>query len=417
MIRKLLPILGVTFIDIIGFSMLIPMLPYFVTHFGASPFTVGVLFGTFSLCQFVTAPLWGHVSDRFGRKRVLIISQIGATIGWAMLAFAPGIALVFVARIIEGVSGGNISITQAYVADLIEAKDRSRAFGLIGAMFGAGMVFGPFAGGLLFSHYGFAAPFLAAAALQLLTLLVTIVMLPESRARDDDEARVGLREILAVIKKPRLGRILWQKLAISMGLYGWFSVISLYLQRQLGFSLTQTDYFFSIFAVFNVFCNVFLVGRISTLLGDRTMGNASQGDRRMSNVGLVSLLGAFAYVPFVHNLGGLAVTMILFSFGMALVNTGITALISNAASDREQGVVLGTSSSLDSLSGILAPPVSTGLLGALGPAFAGAESLSFMSVALVMGLFGARRESNQRANDDAAPLAGDVETARAENLR
>ncbi|MGB8519973.1 MAG: MFS transporter, partial [Candidatus Tumulicola sp.] len=342
MIRKLLPILGVTFIDIIGFSMLIPMLPYFVTHFGASPFTVGVLFGTFSLCQLVTAPLWGHVSDRFGRKRVLIISQIGATIGWAMLAFAPGIALVFVARIIEGVSGGNISITQAYVADLIEAKDRSRAFGLIGAMFGAGMVFGPFAGGLLFSHFGFAAPFLAAAALQLLTLLVTIVMLPESRARDDDEARVGLREILAVIKKPRLGRILWQKLAISMGLYGWFSVISLYLQRQLGFSLTQTDYFFSIFAVFNVFCNVFLVGRISSLLGDRTMSNASQGDRRMSNVGLVSLLGAFAYVPFVHNIGGLAVTMILFSFGMALVNTGITALISNAASDREQGVVLGT---------------------------------------------------------------------------
>ena len=98
MIRKLLPILGVTFIDIIGFSMLIPMLPYFVTHFGASPFTVGVLFGTFSLCQLVTAPLWGNVSDRFGRKRVLIISQIGATIGWAMLAFAPSIALVFVAR-------------------------------------------------------------------------------------------------------------------------------------------------------------------------------------------------------------------------------------------------------------------------------------------------------------------------------
>ncbi len=420
MIRKLLPILGVTFIDIIGFSMLIPMLPYFVTHFGASPFTVGVLFGTFSLCQLVTAPLWGHVSDRFGRKRVLIISQIGATIGWAMLAFAPGIALVFVARIIEGISGGNISITQAYVADLVEAKDRSRAFGLIGAMFGAGMIFGPFAGGLLFSHFGFAAPFLAAAALQLLTLLVTIVMLPESRARDDDEARVGLREILAVIRKPRLGRILWQKLAISMGLYGWFSVISLYLQRQLGFSLTQTDYFFSIFAVFNVFCNVFLVGRISSLLGDRTMSNASQGDRRMSNVGLASLLGAFAYVPFVHNIAGLAVTMILFSFGMALVNTGITALISNAASDREQGVVLGTSSSLDSLSGILAPPVSTGLLGGLGPAFAGAESLSFVSIALVMGLFSARGESNQSATGgggDASPLACDVETARAENLR
>ncbi|MGA8534895.1 MAG: MFS transporter [Candidatus Tumulicola sp.] len=407
MIRKLLPILGVTFIDIIGFSMLIPMLPYFVTHFGASPFVVGVLFGTFSLCQLVTAPLWGAVSDRFGRKRVLIVSQIGATIGWAMLAFAPGIGLVFVARIIEGISGGNISITQAYVADLVEAKDRSRAFGLIGAMFGAGMIFGPFGGGLLFARYGFAAPFLAAAALQLATLLLTIVMLPESRARTTAEEQIGLRQILASFRKPRLSRILWQKLAISLGLYGWFAVIALYLQRQLGFSLTQTDYFFSLFAVFNVLVNVFAIGRISAWLGDRAM----------SNVGLVSLAGAFASLPFVHDMAMLSLTMIFFSFGMALVNTGITALISNAATDREQGMVLGASSSLDSLSGILAPPVSTGLLAGFGPAFAGVESLSFVTVALAMGLANARRETRTDSTDGEGLFGSEAETARAENVQ
>jgi len=406
MIRKLLPILGITFIDIIGFSMLIPMLPYFVTHFGASPFVVGVLFATFSLCQFIAAPLWGHASDRIGRKRVLIISQIGATIGWAMLAFAPTIGWVFLARILEGVSGGNISITQAYVADLVEAKDRSRAFGLIGAMFGAGMIFGPFGGGILFAHYGFAAPFLAAAGLQLLTLLLTIVMLPESRAHLDNEERVGIGEMLASFKKPRLSRILWQKLAISLGLYGWFAVIALYLQRQLGFSLTQTDYFFSLFAVFNVLVNVFLIGRISARLGDRTM----------SNVGLVSLAAAFATVPFVHDLALLSVTMILFSFGMALVSTGITALISNAASDREQGTVLGASSSLDSLSGILAPPVSTGLLAGFGPAFAGIEPLALATVALAMGLANARGE--RLAPATASPgLAQEIETVKAENCQ
>jgi len=410
MIRKLLPILGITFIDIIGFSMLIPMLPYFVTHFGASPFIVGVLFATFSLCQLVTAPLWGNISDRFGRKKVLIVSQIGATIGWAMLAFAPSIGLVFIARIIEGVSGGNISITQAYVADLVEAKDRSRAFGLIGAMFGAGMIFGPFGGGILFAHFGFAAPFLAAAALQLATLAITIVMLPESRTRAEGEEHVGMREILISLQKPRLSRILWQKLAISLGLYGWFAVIALYLQRQLGFSLTQTDYFFSLFAVFNVLVNVFLIGRISARLGDRTM----------SNVGLVSLAGAFASLPFVHNLGILSFTMIFFSFGMALVNTGITALISNAASDREQGSVLGASSSLDSLSGILAPPVSTGLLAGFGPAFAGVESLSFVTVALAMGLINARGEARVSAlpeNDPMLCLGKEIEAANAENVQ
>lgn len=407
MIRKLLPILGVTFIDIIGFSMLIPMLPYFVTHFGASPFVVGVLFATFSLCQFVSAPLWGHVSDRIGRKRVLIISQIGATIGWAMLAFAPNIGIVFVARILEGVSGGNISITQAYVADLVEAKDRSRAFGLIGAMFGAGMIFGPFGGGLLFARYGFAAPFLAAAALQLLTLVLTVFMLPESRPHGDEEEHVGYGQILASFRTPRLSRILWQKLAISLGLYGWFAVIALYLQRQLGFSLTQTDYFFSIFAVLNVLVNVFLIGRISSRLGDRTM----------SNVGLVSLAAALATLPFVHDLAALAATMVLFSFGMPLVSTGITALLSNAASDREQGTVLGTGSSLDSLSGILAPPVSTGLLTGFGPAFAGVEPFSLIAIALLMGLANARGEHVPVAESAPAVLAAEVETANAENVQ
>ncbi|HTX58663.1 MAG TPA: MFS transporter [Verrucomicrobiae bacterium] len=383
MIRKLLPILGITFVDIVGFSMLIPVLPYFVTHFGVSPFVVGILFATFSLCGLIAAPIWGNLSDRIGRKTVLIVSQIGATISWAMMAFAPNIGIVFVARILEGVSGGNISITQAYVADVVEAKDRGRAFGLIGAMFGAGMVFGPAGGGVLFTHFGFPAPFLAAAALQFLTLILTITLLPESREKPSAEERVGMREILRCFQRPRLAGILYQKLALALALYGWFAVIALYLAGQLRFTLAMTDYFFSGFAAFNVFCNAVLVGRISERFGDR----------RMSNLGLASLALAFCTIPFIHTTWQLAPVMMLFSFGMALANTGIIALISNAASDREQGTVLGTSSSLDSLSGTLAPPVSTGLLARYGPGFAGFESLLLASVALLMGLAAARGES------------------------
>ena len=382
MIRKLLPILGITFIDIVGFSMLIPMLPYFVTHFGATPLVVGLLFASFSACQLVAAPLWGAISDRIGRKMVLIVSQVGATIGWTMLAFAPTIGWVFFARIVEGISGGNISVTQAYVADLVEPKDRSRAFGLIGGTFAAAMIFGPLGGGLLFAHYGFKAPFLAAAGLQFLTLLLTYFALPESRTKLEREETTGVGSILTSFRKPRLSRILWQKLAISLGLYGWFSVIALYLSGQLGFSLTETDYFFSFFAVFNVLSNVFLVGRMSNWLGDRTM----------SNVGLAALVLAFASVAVVHNIFALAGTMLLFAFGMALANTGITALISNTATGREQGMVLGASSSLDSLSGILAPPISTGLLGRYGSGFAGLEPLALEAIALLLGLLGARAE-------------------------
>jgi DHA1 family tetracycline resistance protein-like MFS transporter len=411
MVRKLLPILGVTFIDIVGFSMLIPMLPYFVTHFGASAVVVGLLMATFSFCQFVSAPLWGSISDRIGRKSVLIVSQIGATIGWVMLGLASPIAaalavvpisVVFVARILEGVSGGNISITQAYVADLVAPRERARAFGLIGAMFAAGMVFGPFGGGLLYARFGFATPFLVAAGLQFVTLLLTITMLPESRAKNKDEERLGWGAFLQGFRKPRLARILVQKLAISLALYGWFAVFALFLARQLGFSLTTTDYLFSIFAVFNVLMNAVLVGRISARLGDRTM----------SNVGLASLVAGFAMVPFVHDLALLAATMLLFAFGMALTNTGITALISNAASDRDQGTVLGASSSLDSLSGILAPPISTGMLGIYGPRFAGVESLTLAAIALILGVRNARGEQLADRHDEAAlGLAHEAETA------
>ncbi len=413
MIRKLLPILGITFIDIVGFSMLIPMLPYFVTHFGLSAVVVGVLFATFSFCQLVSAPLWGNVSDRLGRKMVLIISQIGATIGWAMLGLAPNIAaalavapigVVFAARILEGVSGGNISITQAYVADLVAPRERARAFGFISAMFAGGMVFGPLGGGILYARFGFATPFLVAAGLQFVTLLLTITMLPESRARRKDEERLGLDAVIGSFRKPRLARLLWQKLAIALALYGWFAVFALFLQRQLGFSLTQTDYLFSIFAVVNVVMNAFVVGRVSARFGDRSM----------SNVGLSCLVAGFAIVPFIgHSLALVSTTLLLFGFGMALTNAGITALISNAASDREQGTVLGTSSSLDSLSGILAPPASTATLGAYGPHFAGMESFTFSALALVTGLIYARSERDgARGTDSAATLRGEVETAK-----
>ena len=187
----LLPILGITFIDILGFSILIPILPYYVQHFGAPYVAVGLLFASFSLCQFVAGPIWGNLSDRIGRKSVLIVSQIGATIGWTLLAFAPTLAWVFVARIIEGFSGGNISVTQAYVADRVDPQQRSRAFAYVGAAFSAGLVLGPLAGGGLLSAYGYRMPFLLAAGLQVLTLLVTIFFLPERVAEKSETDKAG----------------------------------------------------------------------------------------------------------------------------------------------------------------------------------------------------------------------------------
>ena len=244
MFALLLPILGITFIDILGFSILIPILPYYVQHFGASYVTVGILFATFAACQFIAGPLWGNLSDRIGRKSVLIVSQIGATIGWALLAFAPSLVWVFVARIVEGISGGNISVTQAYVADRIQPEQRSQAFAYVGAAFSAGFVLGPAAGGLLLSHFGYRAPFLIAALLQVITLLVTIFFLPEKvAAKAEGEKAAGFSDILRYLGDPRVSPVLLQKLAFSLGLYSWFAAFALVLKILLGFGPSENQLF------------------------------------------------------------------------------------------------------------------------------------------------------------------------------
>ena len=385
MIAKIFPILGITFIDILGFSILIPILPFYVEHFGAQKSTVGILFATFALCQFVAGPVWGNVSDRIGRKAVLIISQIGATIGWAMLAFAPTIGWVFAARVVEGVSGGNISVTQAYVADRVEPEERTRAFGYVGAAFSAGFVLGPAAGGFLLQKLGYAMPFLLAAALQVITLLATIFFLPERVAEKGvAEKAASLRDIPQYFSEPRVAPVLVQKLSYSLGLYAWFAAFALILQAQLGFGASETSYFFAFFGVISVVLQIFVVGRLTTWLGVR----------RVSNVGFGSAVLFFALVPLVHTLPLMLLTIPLFAFGLSLTNATIATLLADAAPERARGTVLGVGSSLDGISGFIMPVIATGVLAAYGPPWTAGISLLFVGIALGLGLLARQREVN-----------------------
>lgn len=379
---RLLPILGITFIDIFGFSILIPIVPLFAKHFGASDLVAGLLFSTYAAFQFLAGPIWGRVSDLVGRKMVLIVSQVGATIGWTMLAFAHTLPMVFLARIVEGVSGGNISVTQAYVADKVEPEQRARAFGYVGASFAAGMVVGPLLGAPLYAKYGFSAPFLLAAALQLATLVLTIVMLPESRTIDKGAKVAGFSDIARSLAHGRLAPLLWQQWMYSLSLYAMFGVFSLLLQEALGYTVAQNYYFFAGFAASSVLLQAFVVGPVSDRLGDR----------QTSNVGLFLALLGFCAVPFVHNLVTAEIMMLPFAAGMALTRPCLTSLITDATPDDQRGVILGTGSALDNLSGVIMPPISTGLLGKFGPAATGLPSTIFALIALTMGVIAARRE-------------------------
>jgi len=381
-IVRLLPILGITFIDILGFSILIPLMPFFVQHFGAKPIAIGLLFAVFAGCQFVAGPVWGNVSDRIGRKAVLIVSQIGATIGWTMLAFAPTLGIVFVARIIEGISGGNISVTQAYVSDLVEPAKRAQAFAYIGAAFSAGLIFGPAAGGWLAGNYGFRVPFLLAAGLQVLTLVITIAVLPESRAKDAQSEVATVATVIASLRDPNLAPTLWQKLVYSLGLYGWFAAFTLVLQRQLGLTAETVSYLFAGFGAISVVMQLAVVGRMAAALGDR----------RTNSIGLAAVTLSFAMVPILHDLRAAAGMFALFAFGLATSNATLPALIADAAPENQRGTILGVASSLESASGVVMPPLSTGTLELYGATATAGLSAAFTLAALVMGL--ARRHRN-----------------------
>lgn len=384
MFARLVPILGITFIDILGFSILIPILPYYVKHFGASTIAVGALFATFALCQFVAGPLWGNVSDRIGRKSVLIISQVGATIGWAGLAFAPTLFWVFVARIVEGVSGGNISVTQAYVADRVEPQQRAQAFAYVGASFSAGLVLGPVAGGLLLSHFGYRVPFLLAAALQVVTLVVTILLLPEDVAERGDVAKsASFGDLVRFLGDPAVSPVLVQKLAYALGLYAWFAVFALVLAAVAGFGPTETSYFFAAFGVMSVVFQLGVIGPLTSKIGVRAA----------SNIGLACACAFFLIVPFVHTVIGLLIVQVLFAFALSTLNATLATLLTDAAPVAVRGTVLGVGSSLEAVAGIIMPTISAAILATYGASWTGATSAFFCFIALILGISMQRRKA------------------------
>jgi predicted MFS family arabinose efflux permease len=254
-------------------------------------------------------------------------------------------------------------------------------------------VFGPLLGGVLFDRFGFSAPFLAAATLQLVTLVVTIVMLPESRNPEGTQVAT-FGHIQASLVDPRVGPILLQMWAFSLALYAWFGVFALLMQAALGFTATNTSFFFASFGVLSVILQLGPGPRLIDALGDR----------RSSNIGIGLALCGFVLVPLIHSIWTMLPTFLLFGVGMAIARPALSSILAAGAPENQRGTILGVSSALDNLSGVGMPPLSTGLLGRYGPAWAGAVSSLFALVALLMGL-GAQRKENGPVGDRTAEAA------------
>lgn len=370
----LLVILTTVFIDLVGFGIVIPVLPFYAegTEFNATPRTVGLLFASYSIMQLIFSPILGGLSDKYGRRPVLLLSIIGTGIGFLILGLAHTLPLLFVGRILDGITGGNISTAQAYVADVTTKENRASGMGLIGAAFGMGFIFGPAIGGIL-SRWGVHVPFFFAAALSFANAILLYFKLPETvganRPAQNRAARGrGFSQLIDSLKQPRLAFVLTIYFLFIVSFSIMTTSFSLYTMFRFGYDAQHTGYLFAYVGIIAVIIQGGLIGRLVKRFGELPL----------VIVGALCFAISLFAVPFVGPAaGGLAALLVgggVFSLGNSLATPALTSLASKSAEPEQQGTVLGVTQSAASLARAVGPFL-TAILIASPIAYIGADGL------------------------------------------
>ncbi len=373
MTRPLLIIFLTIFVNLIGFGIIVPLLPFYAETFGASPVVIGLLFAVFSLCQLIAAPALGDLSDRYGRRPVLVFSLAGTVVSFVMLALAHSVAMLFLARIVDGLSGGNISTARAYVADITEPKDRARAYGLIGAAFGLGFIMGPALSGML-ARVSYTAPIWAAAALTLVATAMAWLWLPETVHRAQAGTGNPLSYLPELFRRPVMRRVL------TIDFLYWFSfsifqtTFSLFAARRFGFDASSTGYLFAGFGVLGAVIQGGFIRPIVRRAGDKATFVAGI---LFSVVGLVA--GGLA-----HSVPLFVLALVPLAIGMGFGHPTVSSLISRAGRGDEQGRVQGAASAVESLGRTLGPVWGSGSLQRYGESTPFLTGAAFLALTLLV---------------------------------
>lgn len=348
-------------VDILGLTIMIPLLPFYAEKLGASPSQVGWLVSVYALCQLFSGPLLGRLSDHTGRKPLLIVSQIGTLIGFLVTAWAGTLWVVFLGRVIDGATAGNLSLAQAYISDVTKPEERAKSFGIIGIAFGLGFLIGPAVSGFL-STYDYRYPIYAAALMSFTSILATTFLLPSASSvqpKQDERSGPGGRRLSLVawgayaryFKQPGLGNLLFQFLTFTFSFAMFVSALPLFVERRLTwhgrpFGPEQTGYAWAYAGFMGIFLQGPALGRLVKRFGESALTRTG-----FAAYGIGYVLLAFCYsVPW------LVVSMTALVFG-GLVRPTLTSSITQRTARDQQGVVLGLTQSLNSISQIVAPPL------------------------------------------------------------
>lgn len=348
----MLPVLLLTVvIDLIGFGLILPLLPFYAIHYGASPFTVALLSVVFSIAQFLAAPLMGSLSDRFGRRPVFLGCMLLSVIGYLGLAFADNLTLVFLARIVTGIGSSKIGVAQAIIADSTSPETRARGMGLIGGAFGIGMILGPVIGGLLIGadplHPQYQVPIFAAAAFSGTALLFAFVKIRETHA-----------------PQPHLQVRLWNNPFGALPLLGRTVVALIMVSFAVSFVFSQIETLFPLFAAARLDWRAYEVGLAFTFIGCIVLtvqgiliGPLTRlfGEQRLLTCGIVSLAIGCGMAHMITDTAWMAFSIVLTASGLATINPSLSSLVSRNVASERQGAAMGSMQSMGALGRTLGP--------------------------------------------------------------
>jgi len=374
-----LPILFVTvFLDLVGFGIIIPFLAYYVESFGARAAVVGLLMSSYSLAQFVFAPVWGRLSDRVGRRPILLLGLLGSVAGFTLFGLASTLSTLFLGRVLMGIFGATIPTAQAAVADVTAPEDRARGMGLIGAAIGLGFILGPALGGLLsnfssvlrlplFERNPYALPCLASAALAASNLVAAAFFLPESLPKGRRGSRIAERfsrldQISRGLTDPRVRRLLLTYFLFMLGFTMMEATLTLFIEGRIGAGdhaqlVRRVGYLFGFIGIIQVALQGGLVGRLARAFGERQLLIAGCSITALS---LAAMPAAASWAGIYGCAFGLAC-------GHGLSQPSVTSLISRASPAESQGGALGISQSAASLARVLGPAMGGALFQQVAP--------------------------------------------------
>lgn len=374
------------FIDLVGFGIIIPLSPYLAKHYGANEIEVGLLQASYSLMQFLFAPLWGRLSDRYGRRPIILISLLGGGISYLLFAFSTQFWMLLVSRSLAGLFGGNISAASAYIADITPPESRSKNMGLIGAAFGLGFIFGPVFGGVL-SHigptiseyppFGIGFSALGAAALCVLNFTFAYFKLQESRklGAPSHRPKVGRIELLfKYLKQTTINRLMISLFLSGLAMAHMESMLFLYVKEVFNWTLQQASFGFAYVGVMLVFTQGYLIRKLIPKYGER---NLLLIGLLLGGVG-ISLSGI------VENMWLMAITQTMLALGIGMLNPSAMGSISLLVGKDDQGGTMGVTQSLAALGRIIGPVSGGFLYHAVGRSVPFLTGGAFMIVALVL---------------------------------